>query len=133
MINSDFALAVHSVLLLAKSETRLTSTHLSKLMRLHPVRIRKVLSRMKNEGYIDSKEGINGGFFISCDIAKVTLRDIYVLTQEDLLKPKCHDCCASCKIGTNIERVLDEILGGADDRFQEYLGKYTLKAVMEKM
>ena len=134
MINSDFALAVHTMLLLSVNEGELlTSGRLSELLKVHSVQIRKVLSRMKGSGYIDSKEGSSGGFSISCDISKVSLKEIYLLTQEDLLKPKCHDCCTSCKIGSNIEKVLDEILSGADEKFQEYLGKYTLKDILEKL
>lgn len=131
MINSDFALAVHTLLLLAVNEGELlTSNRLSELMKVHPVRIRKVLSKMKSSGYIESKEGSSGGFSISCDISNVSLKAIYLLNQEDLLKPKCHNCCTSCKIGSNIEKVLDDILVGADDKFQEYLEKYTLKNVL---
>jgi len=131
MINSDFALGVHTLLLLATYEGELlTSGRLSELLKVHPVRIRKVLSKMKSKGYIDSKEGSSGGFSISCDLSQVSLKEIYLLNQEDLLKPKCHDCCPSCKIGSNIENVLDKILMGADDKFQEYLGKYTLKNVL---
>lgn len=131
MINSDFALSVHTLLLLASyKEGLLTSTRLSELLKVHPVRIRKVLSKMKIMGYIESKEGSSGGFSISCDLAKVSLKDIYLMNQEDLLKPKCHDCCVTCKVGSNIENVLDEILTGADEKFQDYLEKYTLKKIM---
>jgi Rrf2 family protein len=134
MINSDFALSVHALLLLSTYEGELlTSGRLSELLKVHPVRIRKVLSKMKNKGYIDSKEGSSGGFSISCDLSKVSLKEIYLLNQEDLLKPKCHDCCVSCRIGSNIENVLDEILSGADDKFQEYLGKFSLKSVLDKL
>ena len=131
MINGDFALSVHTLLLLATSEGELlTSGRLSELLKVHPVRIRKVLSKMKSRGFIDSKEGCSGGFSVSCDISKVSLKEIYLLNQDNLLKPKCHDCCVSCKIGSNIEKVLDDILIGADDKFQEYLEKYTLKNIL---
>jgi len=134
MINSDFALSVHTILLLSTYQGELlTSGRLSELLKVHPVRIRKVLSKMKSKGFIESKEGNSGGFSISCDISKVSLKEIYLLNQEDLLKPKCHDCCVSCKIGSNIEKVLDQILIGADDKFQEYLEKFTLKSVLEML
>ena len=132
MINSDFALSVHALLLLASKEGEfLTSSGLSRLLNVHPVRIRKVLSKMKGGGYIESREGSSGGFAISCDISKVTLKSIYLLTQEDLLKPRCHNCCVSCNVGANIERVLDGILLGADEKFQDYLDIYTLRNILE--
>ena len=134
MINSDFALGLHSILLLAaEKDTCMTSSALSSLLKVHPVRIRKVLSKMKNAGYIESKEGAGGGFFISCNIERVTLKDIYTLTQDDLMKAKCHSCCSSCKIGVNIDKVLDSILSNADEKFQDYLEEYTLKKVLDQM
>jgi len=131
MINSDFAIAVHSMLLLAvHRETLLSSTRLSGMMNVHAVRVRKVLSRLRDEGYIDSKEGASGGFSLVSNPGDVTLRALYELTQRDILKPKCHDC-SCCKIGSNIERVLDDILTEADGRVQNYLEEFTLKKVLE--
>ena len=136
MINSDFSLSLHVLLHLATNEEEgelLTSARLAELMHVHPVQIRRVLAKMKCEGYIDSKEGSRGGFSISCDLDRVSLKDIYLLTQEDLLKPKCNECCSSCKIGHNIEKVLDSIITEVDGKFQENLEKYTLSKVLEML
>jgi Rrf2 family protein len=134
MINGDFALTLQTLLVLACREGELlTSSRLSKMLKAHPVRIRRVLSKMKSEGYIESKEGSCGGFSISCDMEKVSLKDIYLLTQDDLLKPKCNVCYTSCKIGNNIETVLDVILCEVDEKFQENLEKYTLKKVLKML
>jgi hypothetical protein len=37
------------------------------------------------------------------------------------------------QIGSNIERVLDDIPLRADEKFQDYLEKYTLRDVMKKL
>jgi len=131
MINSDFAIAVHSMLLLAVNRGKLlSSSKLSGMMNVHAVRVRKVLSQLKEEGYIDSREGVSGGFSLARDPGEVTLRALYELTQRDILKPKCHDC-SCCKIGSNIERVLDGILLEADCKVQDYLEDYTLKKILD--
>ena len=131
MINSDFAIAVHSMLLLAVHKDQLlSSSKLSDMMNVHAVRVRKVLSQLKDEGFITSKEGVNGGFSLACDPGNVTLRALYELTQRDILKPKCHDC-SCCHIGSNIEKVLDKILIEADGRVQEYLQSFTLKKILD--
>ena len=55
MINSDFAIAVHSMLLLAvQKEKLLSSSKLSDMMNVHAVRVRKVLSQLRDEGFIVS-------------------------------------------------------------------------------
>jgi len=131
MINSDFAIAVHSMLLLAvHREQLLSSSKLSDMMNVHAVRVRKVLSLLRDEGVIASKEGVNGGFSLACDPGEVTLRSLYELTQRDILKPKCHDC-SCCQIGSNIEKILDEILVEADGRVQDYLQGFTLKKILD--
>ena len=134
-MNSDFALAVNLILVIATDPERtFTSVLLSKLLNnVHPVRIRKTLSLLAKNGIIASKEGVNGGFTIKCDLAKVTLNDIYNLTQKDLLKPKCHECNKSCKVGSNMQRVLNDIFSGADDNLKQYLDGYTLKKVLNRI
>lgn len=68
-MNSDFALAVNLILVIATDPERtFTSALLSKLLNnVHPVRIRKTLSLLAKNGIIASKEGVNGGFTIKCD------------------------------------------------------------------
>lgn len=134
MINSDFALGVHALLLLATSEDgRLTSGFLSEKLNVHPVRIRSLLSKIRSRGFIESKEGASGGFSICCDLSTISLKDIYLITQEDILKPKCHDCCPTCMGGSQIEKILEEILHGADQRCRDYLEGYTLKDILDMM
>jgi len=134
MINSDFALGVHALILLATSDDgRLTSGFLSEKLKVHPVRIRNLLSKIRNRGFIQSKEGASGGFSICCDISAISLKDLYIITQEDILKPKCHDCCPTCVGGSKIENILGEILNGADQRCRDYLEGYTLKDVLDMM
>ncbi|MCP4134116.1 MAG: Rrf2 family transcriptional regulator [bacterium] len=133
-MNSEFALAVHSLVLLAYDPgTMLTSTNISESVSVHPVRVRKILSLLKKSGYIDSKEGAKGGFLIDCDPNNVTLDEIYLLTVKDVLKPKCHTCPTTCTVGSNIEGVLNEIFVDADKNLQNYLAGFTLEMLLEKM
>ena len=131
MVSSDFAIAVHSMLLLAAYRgTLISSSRLSGMLNVHAVRVRRVLSLLRDKGYIESREGANGGFSLLADPADITLRSLYELTQSDILKPKCHDC-SSCSIGYNIERVLGVILAEADGMVQNYLDEFTLQKVLD--
>jgi Rrf2 family protein len=133
-MNSEFALALHLILVMASYKDRLfTSAELSKLLNVHSVRIRKILSALKCHGLVDSKEGASGGFTVRFNLDKVTLNDIYGITQKDVLKPKCHECRKTCKVGANIEAVLNQIFSGADENLKQYLEKYTIKKVMDMM
>ena len=133
-MNSEFALAVHSLVLLAhSSEEKLTSTAIAENLSVHPVRIRKTLSILKKGGYIISKEGIKGGFSIKGSPKIITLGEVFNLTSNTALKPKCHECSGTCQIGKNIPLVLDSIFQGAHDELIEYLNKFTIDDIVRKL
>ncbi|HEY1406238.1 MAG TPA: Rrf2 family transcriptional regulator [Spirochaetota bacterium] len=131
-MNSEFALALHAMILMVYSEQELlTSSALSEKLNVHPVRIRKILALLKKNGLIESREGIHGGFSLNCNPDKVTLKEIYNITQKDVLKPRCHDCSKHCRIGANIENVLIQIFEKADENVQDFLEEYTLRKVVK--
>lgn len=56
-MNSDFTLAIHSLTLLALQPDRMsTSEYISESAGVHPVRIRKVLSLLKNMVLLNQKK-----------------------------------------------------------------------------
>lgn len=131
-MNSDFTLAIHSLTYLALQPDRMsTSDAISESAGVHPVRIRKVLSLLKKHGLIKSKEGTGGGFIFAIDLSEVNLWDIYKLTSEGALQPKCPDSNERCVVGANMQRVLFAIFLGAEEHLGEYLKDYSLKEVVD--
>ena len=130
-MNSDFTLAIHSLTLLALQPDRMsTSDAIAESAGVHPVRIRKVLSLLKKHGFIKSKEGTGGGFIFALDLNQVNLWDIYQITSEGALQPKCTDSNGQCIVGANMKSVLFSIFYGAEEHLGEYLKKYTIKEVV---
>ncbi|UYG97565.1 RrF2 family transcriptional regulator [Cytobacillus firmus] len=131
-MNSDFTLAIHSLTYLALQLDRMsTSDAISESACVHPVRIRKVLSLLKKHGFIKSKEGTGGGFIFARDLSEVNLWDIYKITSEGALQPKCPDSNEACVVGANMQRVLISIFLGAEEHLGEYLKHYTLKDIVD--
>jgi Rrf2 family protein len=130
-MNSDFTLAIHSLTYLALQLDRMsTSEAISESAGVHPVRIRKVLSMLKKNGFITSKEGIGGGFIFALDLDEVNLWDLYKITSEGALQPKCPDSNEQCIVGANMHKVLFSIFVGAENHLGEYLKHYTLKDIV---
>ncbi len=130
-MNSEFALALHLVLIMTYfPETLFTSKRLSELLGVHSARIRKILSLLRQNNLVNSKEGVSGGFTVCFDPAAVTLNDIYQITQRNVLEPKCHDCTGGCQIGKNIKAVLNGIFSEVDSDVQKRLSEYTIERVM---
>ncbi|TYS51993.1 RrF2 family transcriptional regulator [Bacillus infantis] len=131
-MNSDFTLAIHSLAYLALQLDRMsTSEAISKSAGVHPVRIRKVLSLLKRNGFIKSKEGTGGGFIFARELDEVNLRDIYKITSEGSLQPKCPESNEQCIVGANMRNVLFSIFIGAEEHLGEYLKDYTIKDIVE--
>ena len=132
-MNSEFSLATHCLLLLAcEPSAVLNSGKIAFKLSVHPVRVRKALGILKKNGYIDSREGLNGGFSLVKDPDKITLEEVYSITEPDVLKPRCKpsaDIC--CPVDVNIGEVLASIFIGAEKNLQDYLKNYTIRSVMD--
>lgn len=134
VMNSDFTLAIHSLTLLALQPDRMsTSEYIAESAGVHPVRIRKVLSLLKKHGFIKSKEGTGGGFIFALDLSEVNLWDIYKITSEGALQPKCPESNEQCIVGANMQSVLFTIFLGAEDHLGEYLKDYTIREIVDRI
>ncbi|MRH44511.1 transcriptional regulator [Aquibacillus halophilus] len=133
-MNSDFTLAVHSLTLLATLPDRMSSSDaIAASASVHPVRIRKVLSLLRKHGFIESKEGTGGGFIFSSNPKVVTLREIYQLTSEGTLQPKCPQVNDSCVVGSNLENVLYSIFTDGEEHLGQFLGQYSIEDVVNSV
>jgi Rrf2 family protein len=131
-MNSDFTLAIHSLTLLALQPDRMsTSEYIAESAGVHPVRIRKVLSLLKKHGFIKSKEGTGGGFIFALDLSEVNLWDIYKITSDGALQPKCPESNEQCIVGANMQSVLFTIFLGAEDHLGEFLKDYTIREIVD--
>ncbi|MGF6181964.1 DNA-binding IscR family transcriptional regulator [Massilia sp. UYP32] len=62
---------------LAHSERPMTSEQMAGMLGTNPVLVRRVLAGLRERGYISSERGHGGGWTVTCDLATVTLRDVY--------------------------------------------------------
>jgi DNA-binding IscR family transcriptional regulator len=75
--DSKLSSVLHVLLHLAHSERPMTSEQMAGMLGTNPVLVRRVLAGLRERGYISSERGHGGGWTVTCDLAKVTLRDIY--------------------------------------------------------
>jgi DNA-binding IscR family transcriptional regulator len=55
----------------------MTSEEMARFLDTNPVLVRRVLAGLRERGYISSNRGHGGGWVLTCDLATVSLRDIY--------------------------------------------------------
>src|SRR3982750_2499939 len=68
---------LHVLLHMAQRPGPFTSDTLAKAMDTNPVVIRRMMAGLRDLGYVRSEKGHGGGWTLACDLAKVTMRDIY--------------------------------------------------------
>ena len=135
-MNSEFTIAVHSLVLLAYIPGNMASSdYIASNVTTHPARVRKIIGFLRKQGYVISKEGIGGGFILNCDPERVTLAEIYRLTSFGSLKPNwCSgDPNTECHISSNIEDVMADVFCEAERHLENYLEKLTIQDVLNRV
>lgn len=75
--DSKLSSVLHVLLHLAHSDRPMTSEQMAAMLGTNPVLVRRVLAGLRERGYISSERGHGGGWTVTCDLAQVTLRDVY--------------------------------------------------------
>ncbi|OYO28977.1 Rrf2 family transcriptional regulator [Janthinobacterium sp. PC23-8] len=75
--DSKLSSILHVLLHMAHAGRAMTSEEMAACLGTNPVLVRRVMAGLRERGYVASTKGHGGGWSISCDLAQVTLRDIY--------------------------------------------------------
>ncbi|SDS20868.1 Rrf2 family protein [Paenibacillaceae bacterium GAS479] len=135
-MNSEFTIAVHSLVYLAsRPEQMATSDAIARNVNTHPSRIRKVMSLLRKQGYIATKEGIGGGYLLECLPENATLADIYRATSIGSIKPSwCSgDKQGDCVIASQMAATMDEIFSETEKKMLQHLEEMTIRDVLERI
>ena len=135
-MNSEFIVAVHSLVYLASTPERMATSELIACnVATHPARVRKVLSCLRKSGFVATKEGSGGGYLLDCDPEQVTLADIYRNMCPGALKPSWSsgDPEGPCVVSSNMRHVMDRIFADAERHLESYLEKLTIAQVLQSI
>ena len=135
-MNSDFVIALHSLVLLANLPDHMAnSEQIAENVCTNSARIRKVMSTLRKKGYVKTKEGIGGGYILSCDPDKTTLSQVYLAISSGSLKPSwcTGDPEQSCVISSNTQVVIDQVFNDAELYLQSFLNEITISSVLAKI
>lgn len=133
-MKSEFTIAVHSLVYLSYLPDHMASSEMiASNVCTHPARIRKIMSCLRKNGLVKTKEGIGGGYILDCDPQEITLSQIYMAVS-CTLKPhwSTGDIEQPCLISSNIQEVMDGIFADAEQYLQEYFSKITIGDVLER-
>lgn len=135
-MNSEFVIAVHSLVFLAHlPEGMATSDDIAANVCTHPARIRKVMSCLRKNGYVDTREGSGGGYKLSCRPDDVTLADVYRALAAGSLAPNW--CSGNpetdCVISSGMAEVMRDVFCGADRQLEAYFSQITIGSMLTSL
>lgn len=98
-------------------------------------RIRKIMSSLRNNKFVKTKEGVGGGYILDCNPKKISLAEIYRTVSRGSLKPNwcTGDPEQDCVVSSNAQVVMDQIFTEAEVYVEKYLEHITLSSVLERI
>lgn len=118
---------LHVLLHMAQQGGPVTSEVMAKAMSTHPVVIRRIMAGLRQQGYVRSERGHGGGWTLACDLASVTLRDIYqALGSPALLAMGNRTDTPGCLVEEAVNAALDRSFHDAEALLLARLGEVTL-------
>jgi Rrf2 family protein len=135
-MNSEFVIAVHSLVLLAHRPNHMaTSEEIAANVCTNPVRVRKVMGCLRKQGFVDTREGTGGGYRLLGSPDDVTLADIYRALAAGSLAPGW--CSGNpdmdCVVGSNMAEVMSAVFCGADQQLEQYFGRFTIGGMLSEL
>lgn len=132
-ISSRFTVAVHILSLIRiENHQTLTSSYIASSVNTNSVVIRRIVSKLKQAGLIETHQG-SGGIQLLKPLKEITLLDVYKAVEvvdEGELFQMHGDTNINCIVGANIQSVLEIILLRAQDAMEAVLENVTMDDIV---
>ena len=127
-MDNKFSSAIHTLILIAKSEKPLTSGDIAKSVGTNASYIRKIIGLLKKKDIVESRRGV-GRFVLKPKPEDLTLLQIYQAVSETE-RPRLFDLHQNpndkCIVGRDIKPVLSDMFAEMEDGFAAVLADKTL-------
>lgn len=125
--NTQFAVAVHVLTLLAGApEQVLSSELLAGSVGANPVHVRRVLGALRRAGLVGSRPGAHGGWQLDRAADLVTLGDVWRAVQGDDPLLGLHGAAPQCSVGQRIQLALGDVDRRAARAVEQELARSTV-------
>lgn len=128
--DSRFSDVLHVLLHLAEGDGPVTSEALAAAMRTNPVVLRRLMSGLREAGFVASAKGHGGGWVLSCPPARTTLRDVHeALGAPRLVSLGFREDQPACLVAQAVNASLAAAAQQAEAALLDRLGTVTLAAL----
>ena len=121
---------LHCLLHMAELGQPATSEWLARAMQTNPVVVRRLMSGLRDAGFVASARGHGGGWVLSCALEDITLRDVYEAVGAPALLAVGHrEESPGCLVEQAVNAALDQAWREAQAAVLARLGAVTLAAL----
>lgn len=134
-MDTKFSSAIHTLILIAESETPMNSDQIAHSVGTNASYIRKLTTRLRKAGMIEGRRGISG-FRLKKQPNEITLFDVYTAVTETSqlhlfdIHQNPNDACI---VGHNIRPVLGNMFRQTEEDVEEKLREISLADCIENM
>ncbi len=130
--NSQFAVAVHILTMLAKSSDEMVkSEYIAESVNTNAVVIRRLLCDLQEADLVVSQKGATGGTRLAKKAENINLNDIFeAVSHGEVFSLHRQKPNQECPVGKNIEAVLCNLQKDIDSVIEKKLIRYTLADVI---
>lgn len=134
-MNSDFSVATHALVFLSCKNTVLSSEELAESICTNPARVRKVVSKLKKAGLVETKEGSVGGCRFGGDPAAMDLAQVAEALDVTFVETAWHsgDQSRECAICAGMGGLMDELFLDLDRRCKARLREITIADLAHRL
>lgn len=122
-MTSDFSIAVHALVYLGKNQDLISSDELAKHICTHPVRVRRVMIKLREAGLIKAKAGVDGGYRLDKEADDITLSEIAKSVSNDYIHVTWHN-------GEDGREAIDSIFVDLNEACDNLLKNKTIEDIM---
>lgn len=134
MVNSQFSVSVHILTLLASaSDSWLTSSYMASSVNTNPALIRKLLSKLVKAGFVETRQGIEGGARLKVPAKEILLSRVFDAVIEGGIYSLHSDCNPLCPVGSRIEKTLRGTFSTWESSLKENMGAMSVADVFKDL
>ena len=142
-MTGEFVVAVHALVYLnvkcgedyGEGTAALSSETLAKNICTNPARVRKVMASLKKAGLVGTKEGVDGGYYLTGSPKAMTLGDICEALDMQVVSAPWRSGSQEldCPVGAGMAGELDLVYEDLDRTCREKLDRITVDALSRKL
>ncbi len=118
---------LHVLIHMDRHVKRMTSDTIARMLGTNPVVVRRTMAGLRRQGYVRSEKGHGGGWELACDLAAISLLDVYeAIGAPPLFAIGPTTGQPDCLVEQAVDAALDGALREAEALLRSRLGTLTV-------